>query len=112
MGELAITVGVVLLLFVAWQLGFVGVVESNRQSGVVAGLEQDFGAPHPTQGGAAKTLPPTVEQPTGSPTPGYGDVFAVLRIPRLGGPTWAKPVYQGVSLDVLANGLGHYPSTQ
>ena len=38
-------------------------------------------------------------------------MFAILRIPRLGAG-WAKPVYEGISLDVLAKGLGHYPNTQ
>ena len=40
-----------------------------------------------------------------------GQPWGVLRIPRLGGPTWAKPVLEGVGLDVLADGLGHYPGT-
>lgn len=107
-GEVAITLGVLLLLFVVWQLGYVGVVESNNQAAIVSSLEQQFDAPHP--GSSAN--------PTSAPAPltpselTDGSVFAILRIPRLGGPTWAKPVLQGVGLDVLAKGLGHYPQTQ
>ena len=41
-----------------------------------------------------------------------GQVFAILRIPRLGGPTWAKPVYEGVGTATLDKGLGRYPTTQ
>ncbi|MDQ2781524.1 MAG: class E sortase [Actinomycetota bacterium] len=106
-GELSITLGVLLLLFVVWQLGYVGVVESNNQAGIVSGLEQQFDAPHPVGGGS-----PTTSAPLTAADLTDGSVFAVLRIPRLGGPTWAKPVLQGVGLDVLAKGLGHYPQTQ
>lgn len=106
-GELSITLGVLLLLFVVWQLGYVGVVESNNQAGIVSGLEQQFDAPHPVDGGS-----PTTSAPLTAADLTDGSVFAVLRIPRLGGPTWAKPVLQGVGLDVLAKGLGHYPQTQ
>ncbi len=45
------------------------------------------------------------------PTLQDGKVFAILRIPRLGGPTWAKPIYEGVDLATLAKGLGRYPGT-
>lgn len=107
-----------MLLFVVWELGYVGVVESNRQAGVVAALEKDFAAPHGGGiggGGIGGGGPGGGGQPgAGNPSPSLvdGSVFAILRIPRLGGPTWAKPVLQGVTLDVLAKGLGHYPQTQ
>lgn len=111
-GELAITLGVILLLFVVWELGYVGVVESNRQAGVVAALEQDFAAPH--RSGAGTSDGGSGSQPGAGAVPASladGTVFAIIRIPRLGGPTWAKPVLQGITLDVLAKGLGHYPQT-
>ncbi|MEO7234061.1 MAG: class E sortase [Lapillicoccus sp.] len=111
-GELAVTAGVVIVLFVVWQLGYDGVVQGRAQSGVVAGLEQRFGAATPAapQAGAtpaAPTAPPMATE--AQPAPGIA--FAILRVPRLGGPTWSKPVLQGTGLDVLAQGLGHYPST-
>ncbi len=103
LGELLITAGVVVLLFVVWQLGYVAQVDSQAQAGVVSELEQQF-----TQG----TLAPT---PTAAPDDGEladGSVFAILRVPRLGGPTWAKPVYEGVGNATLAKGLGRYPTSQ
>lgn len=106
-GELAITLGVLLLLFVVWQLGFVAVVDSRAQTDVVQALEQDFAdVPHSGVVATPGATPAPAENPV------TGDLFAILRIPRLGGPTWAKPVYEGVGLDVLAKGLGHYPDTQ
>jgi sortase A len=122
-GELTITAGVILVLFVVWQLGYVGVVDSRRQADVVASAEREFAAqrstPAPAQG-----IPGNTES-TGSPTASdnatpnaapdsaaaSGGVFGILRIPRLG-TDWAKPIFDGVGLDVLARGLGHYPQTQ
>ncbi len=113
-GEVCVTAGVVVLLFVVWQLGFVELVQGRQQQGSVSALEQDFGggpaAPHPASA-----------PPTGSGAPfSQKDLDAaaradrpwgILRIPRLGGPTWAKPIYEGVEPDTLAQGLGHYPGT-
>lgn len=115
-GELAITVGVLLLLFVVWELGFVAVVDSRSQAGDVSALEQQFGGPH-RSGPVVPTTTPRASAtatvaPATSVVPQEGELFAILRIPRLGGPTWAKPVYQGTSLDLLAKGLGHYTGTQ
>jgi len=119
-GELAITAGVLLLLFVVWELGVVGFTTNRAQAATVDTLERQFAQPTPT----APTTPttPTTSGPTDTPTaspttpapvplPPPGDPFAILRIPRLGA-AWAKPVYQGVGLDVLAKGIGHYPDTQ
>jgi len=122
-GELCITAGALVVLFVVWQLGYVAVVDGNKQAGVVSALEQDFGGP----GHGVLQPPPTGASPTSAspsgPAPSGaapldagqlkdGDLFGIVRIPRLGGATWAKPVFQGVGLDVLAKGLGHYPTTQ
>lgn len=103
LGELLITAGVVLLLFVVWQLGYVALVDSRAQASVVSDLEQQF---------AHSSLAPNA---TAAPEDGElsdGSVFAILRVPRLGGPAWAKPVYEGVGTDTLAKGLGRYPTSQ
>lgn len=116
-GELAVTAGVVLVLFVVWQLGYEGVVQGRAQSGVVSGLEQRFGAapsvPSVPPGPSGVATPPTSPgtTPTIESQPAPGTAFAILRVPRLGGPTWSKPVLEGTGLDVLAQGLGHYTST-
>ena len=107
-GELLITAGLVIMLYVVWTLYWVGTIEGGKQADVVAAMEQQFALTAPA-GGA--TGGPT---PTGAPSvmavPPIGQVYAILRIPRLGSG-WAKPVYEGVGLDVLAKGLGHYPAS-
>ena len=115
LGEFLLTAGVVLILYVVWQLGYVGVVDSNKQAGVVSALEQDFGGtPHgdSTRGSSAGTSVPTFGPPLDASQLQDGSVLGIVRIPRLGGPTWAKPLYQGAGLDVIAKGLGHYDTTQ
>ena len=128
-GELAITAGAVLLLFVVWQLGIVGITANRAQAATVDSLERQFAGsqptPSPTTSSAAPTPAPTAtgrtatSAPSPNPTstattppqPPSGDAFAILRIPRLGAG-WAKPVYQGVGANALAEGIGHYPDTQ
>ena len=39
-----------------------------------------------------------------------GEAFALLRIPRLG-EDYRVPIVEGVSLEDLAAGVGHYPDT-
>lgn len=109
-GELLLTAGVVVLLFVVWQLGVSAVVDGRAQAGTVQALERGFAAPgdDAAHGGAAGPADPPALTSADLST---GRAWGVLRVPRLGGPTWAKPVLEGVGLDVLADGLGHYPGT-
>lgn len=112
LGEVLVTIGVLLVLFVVWQVGYVGLVDGRAQANQVGALEQQF------SGAAGGTDPQQVTAPTdGVPVIdplasklSDGSLFAIVRIPRLGAD-WAKPVYEGVGASVLAKGLGHYPST-
>lgn len=118
-GELLITAGVIIGLFLVWMFGFVAVVEGREQADEVARLEQQFAGPDnpvvspaPTPSGAA-TAPPSPADPgpsNSATTASSPDAVAILRIPRLGNG-WAKPVFEGVTPGVLARGLGHYPGT-
>lgn len=98
LGELLVTAGVLVLLFLAWHLGYASLREANTQVSEALALQQRF----------RDSVDPGVL--TG-PAPD-GTVFALVRIPRLGGPDWVRPVYEGTGLDVLAKGVGRYTSTQ
>jgi sortase A len=100
LGELLITAGLVLLLFVAYQLGWTN-YEAHRRTDAVAGDVRDAWQRPPRTGGG--TVTPAVQLKNGKG-------FAFLHIPRLG-RTWSVPVVQGVSLPDLAKGVGHYPRT-
>ncbi len=97
-GELMITAGVALGLFVAWQLVWTDVVGDQEQDQVVAQLEDSFRVPTDHDNGPI--LKP-VE---------FGDAFAIVRIPRFG-LKYAKPVLEGTDRLTLQKGIGHYPET-
>lgn len=94
LGELLLTAGVVLLLFVGWQLWWTDVVSDADAAQVVDTLQADFGDPEWVQPKHVK----------------IGDAFAIVRIPRFGA-TFARPLYEGTTRDVLQRGIGHYVST-
>ncbi len=98
-----ITAGVLLLLFVAWQLWWTDVTANREQAGIIADLEQDFGDVQ--RGGL--TAPEPVATLKSVP---LGDAFAIVRIPRFGAD-FARPVLEGSSRSILKKGVGHYPGT-
>lgn len=107
-GELLVTAGVLILLFVAWQLWWTD-VESNRAAArEVSALQRAFAAPadpaDPADGGGPAPDPRAhgglIE----------GRAFALMHIPRLG-TDWSRPVLEGTDRQTLTTGLGHYVGT-
>ncbi|HSN44445.1 MAG TPA: class E sortase [Propionibacteriaceae bacterium] len=94
LGELLITIGVVLVLFVGWQLFWTDVVSDADAGQVVTAIEQDPAGTQWVQPKLAK----------------LGDAFAIVRIPRFGAK-FARPLYEGTTRDVLMRGIGHYDRT-
>ncbi len=101
-GELLITAGLVLLLFVAYQLVWTNFEAHRAQGGVADQIRDDWQRP--------PTAPSAGEEPKGPRAVDFGKGFAFMHIPRLG-KNYAVPVVQGVGLDDLARGIGHYPRT-
>jgi len=102
LGELLITAGLVLLLFVAYQLVWTNIEAERAQGRVAEQIRADWQRP-PASGA-------TGEGRAGLRAADFGRGFAFLRIPRLG-RDYNVPVLEGVGLDVLAKGVGHYPGT-
>jgi sortase A len=100
LGDLLVTAGLVLLLFVGWQLWFTDVTANRTQDATVSRLTRDFASP------PAATAPAT-ESPKAVP---FGSAFAIVRIPRFGAD-YARPVIEGTSRDILQDGIGHYDGT-
>ena len=96
LGDLLVTAGLVLLLFVAWQLWFTDVTANRTQDATVSRLTRDFATPSSTA--------PATETPKAVP---FGSAFAIVRIPRFGA-SYARPVLEGTSRDILQEGIGHY----
>jgi sortase (surface protein transpeptidase) len=96
-GQTLVTLGVVLLLFVVYELWVTDLLSDREQAQVADELRDEWGAP-------------------GSSTPSElgpltaGRPFAFLHVPRLG-PDWARAVVEGTAQEELAQGPGHYPGT-
>lgn len=98
-GEVLITLGTLLLLFCVYQLFYTNVPANRAMAKEKEQLHEEWRA-HP--------LPVTAKAAVHRFAPGEG--FAIMYIPRLG-RHYAKPVVEGVTLDALAKGIGHYPKT-
>ncbi len=113
LGELLITAGTILLLFVAWQLWWTNVESDARQSEVIKEFAHDLGG-GPTAGpepAGTPAAPADYGPPVVSAAPGHAGTIGIMYIPRFG-PNYTRPIVQGTSADVLDTlGLGHYNNT-
>jgi sortase A len=109
-GRTCIAAGVLILLFVAYQLWGTGLAEARSQDR----LRSDFLDALETPRSTTTTTPDSTE-PDGTtttvaaapPTP-TGEAVAIIRIPKIG---VEKAVVEGVSVAALKQGPGHYPTT-
>ena len=101
LGEVCITLGLVLMLFCVYQLVWTNVEAHHRQKQVTEDLREQWARER------ARQVPGGPLRLTKSD---FGKGFAFLHIPRLG-HKYSVPIVQGVSLDDLARGVGHYPKT-
>ena len=118
-GRACITAGVLILLFVAYQLWGTGIREAQAQNR----LEKEFknrlattsttvttvttAPPASSNSDTINTLPPVTAPP--NPTPvAEGEAIGQIQIPRIG---LDAIVVEGVGDDDLKSGPGHYPST-
>ena len=108
-GELLITLGLVMVLFVVWELWWTNIEADRRQEAAMEELFSGFD-PAPAQPEAAEQEP--FGDPSSLPPPeAEGTTFAAIYIPRFGAEH-ARPVTEGVGPEVLDSlGLGHYPET-
>ncbi|WP_255769453.1 class E sortase [Pseudarthrobacter sulfonivorans] len=111
-GELLITVGIVLLLFVAWQLWWTNVESDARQGAVIKEFAQELGSTPPPQPAVADPAGPAdYGSPVVGTAPGHAGTIGIMYIPRFGN-NYTRPIVQGTSGDVLDTlGLGHYANT-
>jgi sortase A len=110
-GQLLITLGVIVLLFAAYELYGTGLATAHAQHQLSTQLNRQWAAgahqPVRTPAGAGHQHP-------GTPVTADGqrlDGVAKLYIPAFG-PGWApRVIVEGVALSDLAIGPGHYPGT-
>ncbi|MEJ5946754.1 class E sortase [Pseudokineococcus basanitobsidens] len=110
LGELLVTLGVLLLLFTAWQLWWTDVVADRAQAQTTAALVEGWSAPT-SVGTSGPGAGPTSAPPPAQTDPGPGEAFAVVHVPRFG-PDWQpRPLVEGTGVEELQEGVGHYPGT-
>lgn len=102
LGEVLVTLGLLLFLFIGWQLWWTNVTADSAQAVTIHALEKGFGSP---KGPSRGTVPNAIL--TKVP---FGQAFAIMRIPRFGA-NFARPVLQGTDTDALTQGIGHYVGT-
>ncbi|MET9786541.1 class E sortase [Streptomyces canus] len=105
--ELCITVGALIVLFVAYVLFWTGVKADTVMDDQIDQLQNQWskGSVHQPKVTAGATAAPAEPAPYRS-----GQPFAIMYIPRLGF-TWNKPVLEGTRVGTLKKGLGHYANT-
>ena len=114
-GELLITLGVLLFAFLLWQLWWTDVVGNRAQAEIVAELPfEPVPTATPSAGAPAGPViaPPRRDEPPVMAEPPHATTFATIQVPRwVGEPE--RPISQGTDratvLDVL--GAGHYEGT-
>lgn len=92
-GEVLLTLGLVVLLFVAYELYITNWISAMKQREATAALEDEWNNPRGS-----------IDRPI------EGDGIAKLHVPSLG-PDFDFTVLQGVGQDTLAGGPGHYVDT-
>ena len=114
-GELLITAGVLVVLFLGWQVWWNDIVVGNQQATAAQELSEQWG---PVE--AAPPADPEAEpQDFGEPVvTGVADEhagFATIYVPRFG-PDYQRVIAEGVDMDEVLNdptlGVGHYDGTQ
>ena len=115
-GELLLTAGALVLLFLGWQLWWNDAIMAGQQSTAASELSTKWIEEERAQRGET---PPPVPADYGDPVVDQaeyanGDAFAVMYVPRFGADS-QRNIAQGYGLDVLNSfdlGVGHYPQTQ
>ncbi|MGY2744467.1 class E sortase [Pseudarthrobacter sp. O4] len=119
LGELLVTAGVILLLFVAWQLWWTNVESDANQREVVKDFARQFNGPLESnstvaQGtGAAPSSAPSADYGPAaiSAEPAVGATIGLLHVPRFSAE-YTRPIIQGTGPAVLDTlGIGHYEGT-
>jgi sortase A len=125
LGQLLITAGVIIFLFVGYELWFTGLYTHAQQQTAEKAIQRTFAAANPpaagaaaagpsTAAGAGATVPLPVKHAKDGdvvyPKVATGSPETVLYVPRLG-KGYHYVVVEGVGRDDLKKGPGHYPGT-
>lgn len=106
-GRALVTIGILILLFVAYQLWGTGIYEAREQ----ARLKSEFNvklARDKAREARERRLSSTTTTAVAPPPPATGQPIGIIRIPKIG---LERVVVQGIGVPDLRTGPGHYPAT-
>ena len=106
LGELLLTAGVLMLLFLIWQLWWTDVLADREHSDIIAGLEDEWGDLDDEEIAPRQDGDPPVPDTIGDTM-----VWGTMHVPEFDRDRF--PLAEGVSLEEVLNvkGVGHYPET-
>lgn len=119
LGEVIVTVGVIVVLYFGWQLWIGDVIYGAQRSAAGQEIAQEWaqsgtpeGSPSATPDPATTQTPAAEAAPIVMPEAADGEVFGVMHIPRFGAD-YQVPMAGGVSRERTLDpiGIGHYPGT-
>ncbi|HEX6335425.1 MAG TPA: class E sortase [Jiangellaceae bacterium] len=117
LGELLLTAGFLILLYVAYVLWGTGIQTERAQDEMRERIEtlwepvQESTEASPDEVPAETDTPAEADAPSEADAPAEVDeVFGIIRIPRLGND-WEWVVVDEVDLESLSRGPGHYPQS-
>ncbi|GAA2979759.1 class E sortase [Microbacterium terrae] len=117
-GEILITLGVITLLYVVWQLWVGDLIYGAERNATGSEISQEWAqeysaTPSPTPTPTADDTDPVTAEPVILAEPADTELFGVMYIPRFGAD-YHVPMAGGVTrsgtLDPI--GIGHYPGTK
>ncbi len=120
-GELLVTGGVLVMLFLGWQLWWNDWILAGSQTSAAQELSKEWSQaadPAPSASASPDAGAPAAPVDHGAPIvaqePGNGEVIANLYVPRFG-KDYVRTIAEGTGTDVLNStklGIGHYDGTQ
>lgn len=117
-GEVLLTAGALMGLFLGWHLLLNDVIQGDRQNQSAMSLAQQWQAPSPDSGDstpATQAVNPSQEEPPVTSSPAEGEAFALLYVPRFG-EDYVRSIAEGVDLETVLNsrtlGVGRYLESQ
>lgn len=112
-GEVLITAGVIVLLYVVWQLWVGDMIYGAERNATAQERSQEWAQEYEAVAPVDEPAEPVTADPIVLPEPADAEVFGVMRIPRFGedyGYEIAGGVTRARTLDPI--GIGHYPGTK
>ena len=111
-GEVSLTLGAIVAMFMLWYFLINDAVVGNQQSSFAEETVREWSEPAPKpEPDELKEDPPELVEPPVVALPAEGQQFAVLYVPRFG-KDYLRPIAHGVDLETVLNnptlGVGHY----